>query len=205
MKDSHSNHILNIVYKSQEIIWRPYRNPHAISSKLCHKVLHKIPTGILQCSLESRIYHNSNLKLLESTQRGALSLILRSLKSTPTVALKAELGILPTDIKLKEFSRMEFLKLKRKDDNNLKDKLIASLRNLKPYSSPLQKLAKQGTRLLSHLTGETNIRVIFRAGMNKPPMKLAKTVSSNSTNYHREIDAILLALKYLLSAQSQFS
>ena len=33
--------------------------------------------------------------------------------------------------------------------------------------------------------------VIFRAGMNKPPIKLAKAVSSNSTNYHEEIDAIL--------------
>ena len=47
--------------------------------------------------------------------------------------------------------------------------------------------------------------IIFRAGMNKPTVKLAKAVSSNSTNYHGEIDAILLALKHILSAQSQFS
>ena len=47
--------------------------------------------------------------------------------------------------------------------------------------------------------------VIFRAGMNKPPIKLAKAVSSNNTNYHGEIDAILLALKHILSAQSQFN
>ena len=47
--------------------------------------------------------------------------------------------------------------------------------------------------------------VIFRAGMNEPPIKLAKALSSNSTNYHGEIDAILLALKHILSAQSQFS
>ena len=33
--------------------------------------------------------------------------------------------------------------------------------------------------------------VIFRASMNKPPIKLAKAVFSNSTNYHGEIDAIL--------------
>ena len=44
--------------------------------------------------------------------------------------------------------------------------------------------------------------VIFRAGMNKPPIKLAKAVSSNNTNYHGEIDTILLALKHILSAQS---
>ena len=46
--------------------------------------------------------------------------------------------------------------------------------------------------------------VTFSAGMNKPPIKLAKAVSSNRTNYHGEIDAIL-ALKHILSAQSQFS
>lgn len=47
--------------------------------------------------------------------------------------------------------------------------------------------------------------VILRAGINKPPIKLAKVVSSNSTNDHGEVDAILLALKYILSAQSQVS
>ena len=38
---------------------------------------------------------------------------------------------------------------------------------------------------------------IFRAGMNKLAIKLAKTVSSNSTNYHGKIDAILLVLKHI--------
>ena len=154
-----------------------------------------------------------------------------------------------------------------KTDNTLTDKLIASFRNLKPYPLPIQSLAKQGTRLSSHLIGETNIdinkirvekepstfsqnftsikrvgpelpptdtntedrktlyiqihtkllndmkdstiaifidgsslinpgptgegAVIFRASMNKPPIKLTRAVFSNSTNYHGEIDAIL--------------
>ena len=47
--------------------------------------------------------------------------------------------------------------------------------------------------------------VIFSAGMNKPPIKLGKAVYSNRTNYHGKIDAILLALKHILSGQSQFS
>ena len=47
--------------------------------------------------------------------------------------------------------------------------------------------------------------VIFRAGMNEPPIKLARAVSSNCISYHEEIDAILLALKYILSTQSQVS
>ena len=40
-----------------------------------------------------------------------------------------------------------------------KDKLLVSFRNPKPYPSPLENLAKQGTRLLSHLIGEANIDI----------------------------------------------
>ena len=44
--------------------------------------------------------------------------------------------------------------------------------------------------------------LIFRAGtINKSPVKLAKAVSSNSTNYHGEIEE----LKHMFSAQSQCS
>ena len=46
--------------------------------------------------------------------------------------------------------------------------------------------------------------VISSAGMNKPPIKLAKPVSSNTTNYHGETDAILLTLTHILSPKSQF-
>ena len=160
----------------------------------------------------------------------------------------------------------------------LKDMMTVLFRNSNSYLSPLQNLTKQVTRILSYLTGETNIdikklkvetkhstfcknftnikrvgpklppkdtksedritlyiqfvtnllndvkdstiailtdgsslinpgptgagAVIFRAGKNEPPIKLAKAVSSNSTNYNGEIDAILLALKHILSAQS---
>ena len=80
-----------------------------------------------------RIYHNSNLKLVESTQRRGLSLILRSFKSTPTVALEAEWGISPTDIRLQELNWTEFLKLLTKNDNVLNNRLIASFRKPKPY------------------------------------------------------------------------
>ena len=47
--------------------------------------------------------------------------------------------------------------------------------------------------------------VIFRTGVNEPPIKLSKAVSSNSSKYHEEIDAILLALKHIFSTQSQVS
>ena len=41
--------------------------------------------------------------------------------------------------------------------------------------------------------------------MNEPPIKLATAVSSNSTNNNGEIDAILLVLKHILSAQPEVS
>ena len=47
--------------------------------------------------------------------------------------------------------------------------------------------------------------VIFRTGVNEPPIKLSKVVFWNSTKYHKEIDAILLALKHIFSTQSKVS
>ena len=41
--------------------------------------------------------------------------------------------------------------------------------------------------------------------MNETPIKLATAVSSNSTNYNREIDAVLLVLKHILSSQPEVS
>ena len=49
-------------------------------------------------------------------------------------------------------------------------------------------------------TGEE--AVIIRAGMDERPIKLEKAVSSKRTKCHGEIDAIVLALKDILSAQS---
>ena len=46
--------------------------------------------------------------------------------------------------------------------------------------------------------------LIFRVGMNKTPTKPPEAVFLNSTKYHGEIDAILLALKHIISGQSQF-
>ena len=75
------------------------------------------------------------------------------------LALEAEIRILPIDIRLQELNRIECLKLSRKNDKTLKDKLLASFRNPKLYPSSLQNIAKQGTRLLSHLIGQANIDI----------------------------------------------
>ena len=62
----------------------------------------------------------------------------------------------------------------------MKDKLIASFRNPKPYPLPPQNLIKQGTRKLSHLTEETNID-ISRIRVETEPSTFCK----NFTNIKR--------------------
>ena len=46
------------------------------------------------------LYQGEHLKMLESAQRRALSLILRTMRSTPTEALEAELSVLPIDLRI---------------------------------------------------------------------------------------------------------
>ena len=49
--------------------------------------------------------------MLESVQKGVLSLILRALKSAPTDALESELFILTIDLRIQELQRQEAIKL----------------------------------------------------------------------------------------------
>ena len=44
-------------------------------------------------------YQREHLKMLESAQRGALSLILRTMRFIPIEGLEAELSVLPTDLR----------------------------------------------------------------------------------------------------------
>ena len=64
-----------------------------------------------------RIHNAKHLKLLKSLQRDAASLILKTMKSTPTDGLESELSILPIDLRLKEFEWHEAMKLLIKEDD----------------------------------------------------------------------------------------
>ena len=64
-----------------------------------------------------RIHNAKHLKLLESAQRCAASLILKMMKSTPTDGLKSELSILPIELRLEELQRHEAVKLLIKEDD----------------------------------------------------------------------------------------
>ena len=63
-----------------------------------------------------RIHNAKHLKLLESAQRGAASLILKTMQSSPTDGLESELSILPIDLRLEELQQHEAVKLLIKED-----------------------------------------------------------------------------------------
>ena len=70
-----------------------------------------------------RIHNAKDLKLVESAQRGAASLILKTIKSTPTDGLESELSILPIDLHLAEFERHKVVKLLIKEDDYIQSNM----------------------------------------------------------------------------------
>ena len=70
-----------------------------------------------------RIHNAKHLKLLESAQRGASSLILKTMKSIPTDGLESELSILPIDLRLEELQRHEVVKLLIKEDDYIQSNM----------------------------------------------------------------------------------
>ena len=54
------------------------------------------------------------MKLLDEAQRGAMKLILRAIKSTPTEVLESKLNIAPIDLRLEELQQIEAIKLLQK-------------------------------------------------------------------------------------------
>ena len=69
------------------------------------------------------IYNAQHLKLLESAQRGALSLILKTMKSTPTGGLESKRSILPIDLRLEELQQHEAMKLVIKEDDYIQSNM----------------------------------------------------------------------------------
>ena len=63
------------------------------------------------------IPNGKDLKLFESAQRGAASLILKTMKPIPTDGLESELSILPIDLRLEELQQHEAMKLLIKEDD----------------------------------------------------------------------------------------
>ena len=90
------------------------------------------------CSVwRPKLYLLNHLQNIESVQRAALSFILQPFKSTPTIALESELNILSIDIRLKQLQAMECIKILRKRDKPLKDRVMWILETSRVYSSRL--------------------------------------------------------------------
>ena len=62
------------------------------------------------------IHKKNHAAMLESAQKGGLSLIFRTLKSTSTDALESELFIPPIDLRIQELQRHEAIKLFQKEN-----------------------------------------------------------------------------------------
>ena len=88
--------------------------------------------------------------MLESAQRGALSLILRTMRSTPTEALEAELSVLPTDLRIEELHCHKAGKLRTNKEEYIKTNMEEQSHKQKseiPFCN-LRSLAKQ---LIQHI------------------------------------------------------
>ena len=130
-------------------------------------------------SLETQIILANQLQKIESVQTAALSLILQPFKSTPTIALESELNILSIDIRLKQLQAMECIKILRKRDNPLKDRIMQILETPTAYLSPLQHLAKVGKELLVKIT-KTRITNISDVKIEPEPMITSTTTHNIS-------------------------
>ena len=87
----------------------PDLSPHLALQIYKAFIISKLDFG---CSVWGfRIHNAKHLKLLESAQRDAASLILKRMKSTTTDRLESELSILPIDLRLEELQRHEAVKL----------------------------------------------------------------------------------------------
>ena len=107
--------------------------------------LHKNQTRIWMHNMGSHHLPKKYMKQLEDTQREALSLILRTMKSTPLEAMESEMATTPIDLRIEELRRYEAIKLYQNQDSYLSHK-IKSYDLTYSKQSPckhLQKILKQ--------------------------------------------------------------
>ena len=146
---SFTKHIENITIKCKKASNRltifPELNPHLAVLLYKSYVRSKLEYGSAVWGYT--INKKNHLSMLESAQKGALSLILRTLKSTPSDALESELYIPPIDLRLQELQRHEAIKLLQKEDSYFSNKMKSQNSSNSPFAH-LSRLSKQ---LLSRL------------------------------------------------------
>ena len=92
------------------------------------------------------------MKKLESAQRGALSLILRTMKSIPTNATEAELSVTSINLWLEELHRHEAIKMHKDPDSYFNYKINQTIKSTSKQSpcKYLQSTLKQLMNKLGH-------------------------------------------------------
>ena len=131
-----TSHIENITIKCKQAYNRltlfPDLNPN-LAVQLYKSYIHsKLEYGCIVWG--HSIYKKNHVAMLESAQKGALSLILCTLKSTPTDALESELFIPPIDLRIQELQHHEAIKLFQKENPYISNKINKS--NQTSFNTP---------------------------------------------------------------------
>ena len=91
------------------------------------------------------------MKQLEDAQRGALSLIIRIMKSTPLEAIESEMATTPIDLRIEELQRHEAIKLYQNQDSCCLSHKIKSYDLTNSKQSPCKHLQKILNQLLTQI------------------------------------------------------
>ena len=154
------------------------------------------------------IYHKNHMKQLEDAQRGALSLILRIMKSTPLEAIESEMATTPIDLRIEELQRHEAIKLYQNQDSCCLSHKIKSYDLTNSKQSPCKHLQKILNQLLTQIAKQKhcddinklqlpsvnpqtfevftidNLESIFPSNYrNRSKLKLSKTNTTNNEDY----------------------
>ena len=131
-----TSHIENITIKCKQAYNRltlfPDLNPNLAVLLYKSYIRSKLEYGCIVWG--HSIYKKNHVAMLESAQKGALSLILRTLKSTPTDALESELFIPPIDLRIQELQHHEAIKLFQKENPYISNKINKS--NQTSFNTP---------------------------------------------------------------------
>ena len=131
-----TSHIENITIKCKQAYNRltlfPDLNPNLAVQLYKSYIRSKLEYGCIVWG--HSIYKKNHVAMLESAQKGALSLILCTLKLTPTDALESELFIPPIDLRIQELQRHEAIKLFQKENPYISNKINKS--NQTSFNTP---------------------------------------------------------------------
>ena len=127
-------------------------------------------------------YHQKiHLNKSESAQRRALLLILRTMKSTLTNTIEAELSVTPIDLCLEELQRHEAIKMHRDQDSYFNYKMNKTTKSTSKQSpcKHLQSKLKQLMKELAHQNNCTDLEKLQLPPVNPPTFEIFSIVQTN--------------------------